>query len=263
MINLSLFPFLREVKKPKIKVLGREKELDYLQETRFKKRMKNVILVGEAGVGKTAIIEEFALRNKDKLLVLEFDLSLATAGTQFRGDFENRINNAIREILKFKDLPVILYIDEIHTILKAGGTDCLSLGDIIKPLLSSEKITVIGATTPMEYDNSIKRDFALKRRLSPIFVQKLEREAILDILNKFLGGTKTVARNILLEYIYEITNSFENEVGNSIGICNPDISIEILDRCQARSQYKQVPINKQMIDEIFKELVSWQGNDQK
>lgn len=262
MINLSLFPFLREVKKPKIKVLGRENELDFLQETRFKKRMKNVILVGEAGVGKTAIIEEFAYRNKDRILVLELDLSLATAGTQFRGDFENRINNAFREIFKYKDLPVILYIDEIHTILKAGGTDCLSLGDIIKPLLSSEKITVIGATTPMEYENSIKRDFALKRRLSPIFVKKLEREAILDILNKFLGGTKTVARNVLLEYIYDVTSSFEQNMGSDIGISNPDISIEILDRCQARSQYKGVAITKQMIDEVFKELVEWQTDHQ-
>lgn len=259
MINLSLFPFLKEVKKPKIKVLGREKELDFLQETRFKKRMKNVILVGEAGCGKTAIIEEFAYRNKGQILVLELDLSLATAGTQFRGDFENKINNAIREILKYKEMPVILYIDEIHTILKAGGTDCLSLGDIIKPLLSSEKITVIGATTPTEYENSIKRDFALKRRLTPIFVKKLDSETILDVLNKFLGGTKTIARNILLEYIYDITSTFEQTVGNSLGICNPDISIEILDRCQARSKYKEIPITKQMIDEVFEELVSWQN----
>lgn len=258
MINLSLYPFLREVKKPKIKVLGRESELDFLQETRFKKRMKNIILVGEAGVGKTAIIEEFAYRNKDRILVLELDLSLATAGTQFRGDFENRINNAIREILRYKELPVILYIDEIHTILKAGGTDCLSLGDIIKPLLSSEKITVIGATTPQEYENSIKRDFALKRRLSPIYIKRLDKNAILDILNKFLGGTKSVARNVLLEYIYNVTSSFERNVGSDLGISNPDISIEILDRCQARSQYKQIPINKQMIDDVFKELIGWQ-----
>jgi ATP-dependent Clp protease ATP-binding subunit ClpA len=262
MINLSLYPFLREVKKPKIKVLGREKELDFLQETRFKKRMKNVILVGEAGCGKTAIIEEFAYRNKGQILVLELDLALATAGTQFRGDFEKKINDAIREVLRYKELPVILYIDEIHTILKSGATDCMSLGDIIKPLLSSEKITVIGATTPKEYEISIKRDFALKRRLSPIYIKKLDKNAILDILNKFIGGTKTVARNVLLEYIYDITSSFENEVGNSIGISNPDISIEVLDRCQARSQYKQVPINKQMIDDVFKELVEWQ-KDQK
>lgn len=261
MINLALFPFLREVKKPKIKVLGREKELEYLQETRFKKRMKNVILIGEAGVGKTAIIEEFAYRNKGQILVLELDLSLATAGTQFRGDFEKKINDAIREVLRYKELPVILYIDEIHTILKSGATDCMSLGDIIKPLLSSEKITVIGATTPKEYENSIKRDFALKRRLSPIFVRKLEKNAILDILNKFIGGTKTVARNVLLEYIYDITSSFEKEAGN-VGISNPDISIEVLDRCQARSQYKGVAITKQMIDDVFEELVGWQG-DQK
>lgn len=259
MINLSLYPFLREVKKPKIKVLGREDELDFLQETRFKKRMKNVILVGEAGCGKTAIIEEFAYRNKDRILVLELDLSLATAGTQFRGDFEKKINDAIREVLRYKELPVILYIDEIHTILKAGATDCMSLGDIIKPLLSSEKITIIGATTPQEFENSIKRDFALKRRLSPIYIKKLDKNVNIDILNKFLGGTKTVARNMLLEYIYDVTSSFEMNVGSDVGISNPDVSIEILDRCQARSQYKQIPITKDMVDEIFKELLEWQN----
>ena len=253
--NGQNFLFLNKITKPKISVIGREKELSSLQEMQLKKRMKNIILVGDAGCGKTALIEEFARRNKDQILVLELDLAIAVSGTQFRGDFEKKITAAFKELIKYKEMPVILFIDEIHTILKAGATDCMSLGDIIKPYLSSCEITIIGATTPKEYENSIKQDFALRRRLCPIFIKELQKNEIINVMSKFMkGNTKTMGLRCY-EYIYDQSIKLSNNPNSGwYGISNPDVSIEILDRCQARANYKDVAISEELIDEICSEM---------
>ena len=250
---LNSFPFLSKMSKPQIEVLGREKELDFLNETQFKKRMKNIIIVGDAGTGKTALIEEFSRRNIDKFELLEINLTSALSGTRFRGDFEEKVSNCFREIMSYniinKNKPIILFIDEIHTILCSGATDdCASLGDIIKPYLSKREITIIGATTSLEYERSIKKDLALNRRFCPIYLRHLEKENVIAILNKFAGGKESASRNKLLEYIYELANKKE-------GYFNPDLSIEILDRCLARRKYKNVPIDEEMIRDIFNEIV--------
>lgn len=250
---LNSFPFLSKMSKPQIEVLGREKELDFLNETQYKKRMKNIIIVGDAGCGKTALIEEFSKRNEETLVVLELNLTGAISGTRFRGDFEEKVCNCFKEIETYNKLnktkPIILFIDEIHTILCSGATDdCMSLGDIIKPYLSKREITIIGATTSLEYERSIKHDLALNRRFCPISLNKLGKDDVLSILNKFMGGRASASRDKLLELIYELSESKE-------GYSNPDLAIEILDRCLARRKYKDIPIDEEMIRDIFNEIV--------
>lgn len=254
---LNSFPFLSRMSKPQIEVLGREKELDILNETQFKKRMKNIIIVGDAGSGKTALIEEFALRNSERFEVLELNLTGAMSGTRFRGDFEEKIFNCFKEIFSYnrinKTKPIILFIDEIHTILCSGANDdCMSLGDIIKPYLSKKEITIIGATTSLEYEKSIKHDLALNRRFAPMLIKKLGKDNVLAILNKFIGGKETASRNKLLELVYDLT---ESKCVSSGHYSNPDLAIEILDRCMARRKYKDIPIDEDMIRDIFNEII--------
>ena len=247
------FPFLSKVSHPQIELMGREKELDFLEESQFKKRMKNVIIVGDAGTGKTALIEEFAKRNEEFFSVLELNLTSAFSGTRFRGDFEEKVSNCLREIITYnkrnKEKPIILFIDEIHSIIVSGATDdCMSLGDIIKPYLSKKEITIIGATTVQEYEKSIRKDLALNRRFCPVYLKKLNKEVVISILNKFMGGKESANRNKLLEYIYELSETKK-------GYFNPDISIEILDRCMARKKFRNIPIDENMIRDIFDEII--------
>ena len=111
-----------------------------------------------------------------------------------------------------------------------------------------DKITIIGATTSLEYERSIKHDLALNRRFCPISLNKLGKDDVLSILNKFMGGRASTSRDKLLELIYELSESKD-------GYSNPDLAIEILDRCLARRKYKDIPIDEEMIRDIFNEIV--------
>lgn len=246
---LKKYKFLHRVKRTKTVLKGREEETQMLIETLHKKRFKNSILIGEAGVGKTAIIEEFARLKANDIIVLEMNIASCLAGTRYRGDFEEKFGNCLDDIIEYNlyggALPIVLFIDEIHTIIHAGDNEgAVSASNILKPYLSKLDITVIGATTNSEYEAFIKDDRAIKRRLSPIFIKELEQNSVIEILNEFCEGKLSEQ---MLQYIYQ--KSLKVEGGS-----NPDCSIEILDRCMAKKKATGQKITKGMVDKVVSYL---------
>ena len=170
-------------------VIGRDKEIQRVIQILSRRSKNNPVLIGEPGVGKTAIAEGLAERIAsgdvpEELLdkrVLSLDLSGMVAGTKYRGEFEERIKNTLNEVKK--DGNVILFIDELHTIVGAGSAEgAVDAANILKPALSRGEIRVIGATTLNEYRKYIEKDAALERRFQPITVGEPTPEATLEIL---------------------------------------------------------------------------------
>ena len=170
-------------------VIGREKEINRLIQILSRRTKNNPCLVGEPGVGKTAIAEGLAQRIvmgmvpdtvRDKRLVV-LDLSGMVAGSKYRGEFEERIKNVIQEVREHQG--ILLFIDEIHTIIGAGGAEgALDASNILKPALSRGEIQLIGATTLDEYRKHIEKDAALERRFQPVIVEEPSPEEAYEIL---------------------------------------------------------------------------------
>ena len=170
-------------------VIGRDKEIDRIMRILSRKNKNNPCLIGEAGVGKTAIVEGLAQRiaNNDvptSLIgktIISLDLTSMVAGAKYRGDFEERIKNIINEVVKHKD--IILFIDEVHTIVGAGAAEgSIDASNILKPQLSRGDIQIIGATTYEEYRKYIERDAALERRFQPIEIKEPTNEEAISML---------------------------------------------------------------------------------
>lgn len=171
-------------------VIGRDNEISRIIQILSRRTKNNPILIGEAGVGKTAIVEGMALRMaqgdipeslKDKELV-SLDLGLLIAGTKYRGEFEERLKNIMRELEK-SDGRIILFIDEIHTIVGAGAAEgAMDASNMLKPALSRGELRAIGATTLKEYQKHIEKDPALTRRFQPVFVPEPSVEDAITIL---------------------------------------------------------------------------------
>jgi len=170
-------------------VIGRKNEIERLTSILNRRTKNNPVLIGEPGVGKTAIVEGLALaiakqEVTDSLMdkkILTLDMALVVAGSMFRGEFEQRLKQVIDEV---KDNPnIILFIDELHTIVGAGATTgSLDAANILKPALARGEIRVIGATTLAEYKKHIEHDAALERRFQPILVEEPSQEETLEIL---------------------------------------------------------------------------------
>ena len=170
-------------------VIGRDKEIQRVIQILSRRTKNNPVLIGEPGVGKTAIAEGLAERIAagdvpEELLdkrILSLDLSGMVAGTKYRGEFEERIKNTLNEVKK--DGNVILFIDELHTIVGAGSAEgAVDAANILKPALSRGEIRVVGATTLNEYRKYIEKDAALERRFQPVTVGEPTPEATLEIL---------------------------------------------------------------------------------
>lgn len=171
-------------------LIGRHDELERVIQTLCRRRKNNPLLVGEAGVGKTAIAEGLALRIVEgsvpevlaKSTVHALDMGALLAGTKYRGDFEQRLKNVLKQL---KDTPeAILFIDEIHTLIGAGATSggSLDASNLLKPALSSSQLKCIGATTYAEYRNIFEKDHALSRRFQKIDVNEPSQAEALEIL---------------------------------------------------------------------------------
>ena len=172
-------------------VIGREKEIEEIISILLRKNKCNPLLVGEAGVGKTAIVEELArritignvpnrLKNKT---IYSISMSTLVSGTKYRGEFEEKIHNLIKEIEN--DSNVILFIDEIHTLMGAGGAEgAIDAANIFKPYLARGDIKVIGATTSYEYKKYIEVDKAICRRFQRVNILEASRDSVKDILLK-------------------------------------------------------------------------------
>ena len=238
-------------------VIGRDKEISLIIETLIRKNKNNPLLVGDAGVGKTAIVEELVRRIKkcevpkilqDKKIVM-LEMGSLVAGTKYRGEFEEKLTKLIRELENNPE--IILFIDEIHTIVNAGGAEgAINASDILKPYLARGKIKVIGATTTGEYNKFILKDKALNRRFELIRVLEPNTNETINILNNV---------KINYENHYNIKISKENikdivYIANKyiVDKKNPDKSLDILDSVCAMKEVDSYTLNK--INNLKKEL---------
>lgn len=221
------------------KVVAREKELDLIIETLLRKNKNNPLLVGKAGTGKTAIIEELARRIEKKQVtdelinkkIIMLEMSSLVAGTKYRGEFEERLNKIIEEVVNEKD--IILFIDEIHTLVNAGGAEgAIDASNILKPYLARGQIKCIGATTTEEYEKYIAKDKALERRFQKILISEPtdeETEIILKAIKKEYEkhhNIKISNKNIK-DIIYFANKYIYNKN-------NPDKCIDVLDSVCAK-----------------------------
>ena len=171
-------------------VVGREDEVRRLMQTLTRRRKNNPVMIGEAGVGKTAIAEALAQRIvaddvpdslKDRR-VMALDLGAMLAGAKFRGEFEERLKSVMEEV-KEAEGEVILFIDEIHTVVGAGGAEgAIDASNMLKPALARGELQCIGATTIEEYRKYIEKDAALERRFQPIYIEEPSVEETVEIL---------------------------------------------------------------------------------
>src|SRR3954449_9750114 len=171
-------------------VIGREQEIEQTVEVLSRRRKNNPVLIGEAGVGKTAIVEGIAAQIAEGDVpetlrgrrVVEIDLTGLVAGTRYRGDFEERLKKVIDEIREHSD-EVIVFIDELHTVVGAGASEGSGgAGNMLKPALARGELHIIGATTLEEYRRNIEKDAALERRFQPILVAEPSVEDTVEIL---------------------------------------------------------------------------------
>ena len=172
-------------------LIGREKEVQSIIQVLSRRTKNNPVVIGDPGVGKTAIIEGLAIKIEEKdvpkslenKIIYNLDISGVLAGAKYRGEFEERIKKIIDEAINAKE--IILFIDEIHTIVGAGATgeNPMDASSILKPVLSRGDIQVIGATTIDGYRKNIEKDVALERRLQPIIVEEPTKEDAIKILN--------------------------------------------------------------------------------
>lgn len=230
---------LNDVVDKKEKVVGREKEIECVIETLFRKNKNNPLLIGPAGVGKTAIVEELARRissgNVPKKLenkeIISLDISEIVAGTKYRGEFEERLNKIIKEVIN--DTNIILFVDEIHTIVGAGGAEgAIDASNILKPYLSRGQMKCIGATTLNEYRKHIEKDKALERRFEVINVLEPNKEETITILKSVKKNYEN-HHNIKIsdKNILDIVNLSSKYITNR---CNPDKCLDVLDSVCAK-----------------------------
>ena len=170
-------------------VIGREKEIQRVSQILSRRKKNNPLLIGEPGVGKSAIAEGLALRIIQKKVsrvlygkrVVTLDLASLVAGTKYRGQFEERMKAVMNELEKNRN--IILFIDEIHTIVGAGGaTGSLDASNMFKPALARGEIQCIGATTLNEYSQYIEKDGALERRFQKILIEETSKDETIEIL---------------------------------------------------------------------------------
>ena len=186
---LTKHKYVWQIRKPQAIIRGRNEELFLLEESLSKRRTKSVVLVGKSGCGKTSIVEEFSTRIKDKYEIISMNVSSTIANTKYRGELEEKVTTLVKDITLYNKThikKIILFCDEIHTLITGGWEYSLSCAEILKPFLSSGEIIIIGATTFEEYQNSILKDKALARRLPFIIINDLDFDAKLNILEDFL-----------------------------------------------------------------------------
>ena len=242
-------------------VVGREEEIERLIQVLSRRTKNNPCLVGEPGVGKTAIVEGLAKRIVDGAVpenmkgkhILTLDLSGMVAGSKYRGEFEERMKKLLREVKS--DSNVILFLDEIHTIIGAGGAEgALDAAGILKPSMARGELQLIGATTISEYRKKIEKDAALERRFQPITVEEPTRELCMKILegvqSKYEDHHHVIISKDAMKAAVELSERYINDR------CLPDKAIDVLDEACSKvnlNGYK-VPENLTKLEAMLERL---------
>ncbi len=235
-------------------VIGREREIQRLIQILSRRTKNNPCLIGEPGVGKTAIVEGLAEHIATGMVpesvrgkrVLTLDLSGMVAGTKYRGEFEERIKNVIRDAITAGN--VLLFIDEIHTMIGAGGAEgSMDAANILKPAMARGELQIIGATTVDEYRKHIEKDAALERRFQPIMVEEPSDQETIDIL-KGLKDAYEKHHGILIsdEAIEACVNLSTRYVSDRF---LPDKAIDLMDEAAARKRLMTVKVPKDLYEE--------------
>lgn len=239
-------------------VIGRDDEINRIIEILCRRTKNNPLLLGEAGVGKSAIVEELSRRIVEKNVpeklqnkrIMSVSMANLVSGTKYRGEFEERITKMLKEIEH--DNNIILFIDEIHTLVGAGGAEgAIDASNILKPALARGNIKVIGATTNIEYKKFMEEDRALSRRFQPIYIEEPTPTKTLDILKKLrpiyekYHGVKIPEE--ILELIVNLSNKYIYDRHQ------PDKAIDILDEAASKLSIKKDNKEKKLIS-LKKEL---------
>ena len=221
-------------------VIGRTEEIRRVIQILSRRNKNNPVLIGEPGVGKTAIVEGLAQAviegrvppNLRNIRVLSIDLSNIVAGTKYRGEFEERLRQVIEEL---RSARVVAFIDELHTLVGAGGAEgTLDAANILKPPLSRGEVQVIGATTTGEYHRYIEKDAALERRFQPVIVLEPSPEETLEILHGLSERYETHHGVVIPEHILELSVRFGER--SLPGRNFPDKAIDLIDEAAARTR---------------------------
>jgi len=241
-------------------VVGREVEIERLAQILSRRKKNNPVLIGEPGVGKSAIVEGLALRiNQRKVSrvlfnkrVIGLDMASMVAGTKYRGQFEERIKAVLDELSKNPD--IILFIDEIHTIVGAGGAPgSMDAANMLKPALARGEIQCIGATTLDEYRKNIEKDGALERRFQKVMVEPTTPEETLEILNqvksKYEDHHNVVYTDDALKACVELTERYVSDRNF------PDKALDALDEAGSRVHISNIHVPEEM-DALEAEIAS-------
>lgn len=237
-------------------IIGREKEIKNLIEILKRKNKNNALLLGEAGVGKTAVVEGLArlINNKEvpdflkNTTIYSLNVGSLIAGTKYRGEFEEKLTKIISELESTDD--IILFIDEVHTIVGAGGAEgAIDASNILKPTLARGKLKIIGATTTLEYKTTILKDKALDRRFQKVYINEPSIEETIYLLNKIKSNYERYHNVIIPNNIINKTVLLTNKYIKNRK--NPDKSIDIIDEMCALVSLSNTD-NKSLLNIIHK-----------
>ena len=239
-------------------VIGREREIERVIQILCRRQKNNPVLLGEAGVGKTAIVEGFAQMVVDNAVpdiladrrIIVLDLAMMVAGTKYRGQFEERIKAVMNEVRRARN--TILFIDELHTLVGAGGAEgAIDASNVLKPALSRGEIQCIGATTLDEYRKYIEKDAALERRFQTVMVDPPSASQAVEILkglrDRYEEHHRVQITDDALEAAVELSNRYIS------ARCLPDKAIDVIDESGARVRLKSMvrpPDLKELEEEI-------------
>ncbi len=239
-------------------VIGREDEIQRVIQILSRRTKNNPCLIGEPGVGKTAVVEGLAMRivagqvpfTVRQKRVLTLDLSGMVAGSKYRGEFEERIKKVVKEVID--DGNVILFLDELHTIIGAGGAEgAIDASNILKPSLARGEIQMIGATTIAEYRKYVEKDAALERRFQPVSVEEPSEEEAIRILDGIKGKYEEHHKVQILPEAVEAAVRLSNRYINDRNL--PDKAIDLIDEAAASARLKvsEPPYKqKELMDQI-------------